>query len=115
MSPVPMTSKRVYDSVNPEDSPTNAEGYVGVDPVYQNHANETDAPLEGEDNEGPDEDAGEVKTAAGEAPVNTGEKKEWDQGDPETGDASSKAQGTSAKSGAQKAADKSAAKTDAAL
>jgi hypothetical protein len=31
-------------SVNPDESPLNANGFVGVDPIYQNFASITDAP-----------------------------------------------------------------------
>jgi hypothetical protein len=34
--------------VNPEDSPVNSDGFAGVDPIYQNFANDTDAPYYGE-------------------------------------------------------------------
>lgn len=34
-------------TVNPdtEDNALNQNGYVGTDPIYQNHANDTEAPL----------------------------------------------------------------------
>jgi len=31
-----------------EPRPEDVEGYVNVDPIYQNHANHTEAPLQGE-------------------------------------------------------------------
>lgn len=45
-------------SQNPVDSTLNADGFVGVDPVYQNFANDTDEPLAAE--EGPDKLAEEA-------------------------------------------------------
>ena len=42
--------------VDPSDSPLNADGFIGTPPEYQNYANETDKPLEGEPDED-DEDA----------------------------------------------------------
>lgn len=39
------TNGRTFEGVNPDESPVNQGEYKGVDPVYQNHANETDAPL----------------------------------------------------------------------
>lgn len=38
------SDKRHIDTVNPEDSSLNQKGFVGTDPIYQNFANETDAP-----------------------------------------------------------------------
>ena len=35
-----------------EPRPDDVEGYINVDPIYQNHANDTEAPLQGE--EGPE-------------------------------------------------------------
>lgn len=43
-----MAPKPVYETVNPEDGPLDRDGFIGVDPIYQNFANETDSPVPGE-------------------------------------------------------------------
>lgn len=50
-----------FQSVNPDESSLNANGFVGVDPIYQNFANKTDAPLE--DGDEPAEEAEPVEEA----------------------------------------------------
>lgn len=40
---------KVFETRNPDESTLDANGYVGVDPIYQNAANAVDKPLEGED------------------------------------------------------------------
>lgn len=49
----------LFQTVNPEESSLDADGFVGVDPIYQNAANDVDKPLKGSDGEGADEKAGE--------------------------------------------------------
>lgn len=65
MPVTPDPGKR-FGYVNPEESPFNSEeGFVGVSPEYQNYANETDKPLEGEEtdeDEKDDEEDGEPET-----------------------------------------------------
>jgi hypothetical protein len=39
------------ESVNPSEAVT-SDGYIGTDPIYQNHANDTDEPMQAD--EGPD-------------------------------------------------------------
>jgi hypothetical protein len=59
-------------SVNPVDQADHVtdEGYVGVDPVYQNYANDTDKPLAAE--EGPDQAAEDAFHEAYEAEASEG-------------------------------------------
>lgn len=40
--------EQLHTFVQPADSDTTADGYVAVDPIYQNHANDFDAPLQSE-------------------------------------------------------------------
>lgn len=58
------------ETVNPDESPLDANGYVGVDPSYQNAANATDTPsgeaenVEVEDEDEKVEDPAPAKPAA---------------------------------------------------
>ena len=69
-----MTLPSSIKTVNPEDGALDKNGFVGVDPVYQNFANKTDAPLgeaaDEEDDE--DEDAEDDKPAVVTPPVGGG-------------------------------------------
>ena len=69
-----MTLPSSIKTVNPEDGVLDKDGFVGVDPVYQNFANKTDAPLgeaaDEEDDE--DEDAEDDKPAVVTPPVGGG-------------------------------------------
>lgn len=55
---------------NPEYGAADENGFVGVSPEYANFANDTDAPLEGSEDEAPAEEEAPVEE---EAPANEGD------------------------------------------
>lgn len=70
-----MTDKLI-ETIDPSDSPLDANGFIGVSPEYQNFANATDKPLsEGDDekvdDEKVDDKKAETKTAETKTPAVT--------------------------------------------
>jgi hypothetical protein len=69
---------KLFETVNPvdsvltadDDSDDEGDAYVGVDPIYQNHANETDKPLQAE--KGPDKAAEDAYFDSFEGEVEAG-------------------------------------------
>jgi len=41
----PKFNPNVFETVNPDETTLDKDGFVGVDPIYQNFANSTDKPL----------------------------------------------------------------------
>lgn len=77
---------KVFEVKQPDDTTLNRDGYVGTDPIYQNHANETDAPL-GEE---------------GDLAFSTAKQEEDEKADADNVTASSHATGVSEETGEEK-------------
>lgn len=57
----------VVKTVQPDETTLNKDGFVGVDPIYQNFANDVDEPLEGDDDD--DEPAAKAEAPKDDKPA----------------------------------------------
>lgn len=80
----------LYTTVNPDESPLDADGFIGVDPIYQNAANKVDVPLAA------DED-GEAKAKEAEGSTGGDEPKDDGSKAPKTPESPAKADASTAK------------------